>query len=288
MGQGQEVKQEAALAIEHASEIRRGERFAFGENWARFLRVLDESRIQLAVESLKDMLEVENLEGRSFLDIGSGSGLFSLAARRLGARVYSFDYDPQSVECTRELRRRYFAEDPAWEVHAGSVLDASYVESLGVFDVVYSWGVLHHTGSMWTALRNAETRVAANGACFIALYNDQGGASSRWRAVKKAYVSLPTWLRWIVLVPAYVWLWGPTMLLDVIRGRPFAGWRNYKHNSRGMSPRRDVIDWVGGYPFEVAKPEQVFDFFRSRKYGLMRLSTCAGGIGCNQFVFRKL
>ncbi|HEX8686718.1 MAG TPA: 50S ribosomal protein L11 methyltransferase, partial [Pyrinomonadaceae bacterium] len=119
----------------HAIEVSRGERFEFGENWSRFLAVLDDERIGKAEESLRAMLEVESLAGRSFLDIGSGSGLFSLAARRLGARVHSFDYDPRSVACARELRRRYFPEDPAWVVEEGSALDADYVRSLGLFDV---------------------------------------------------------------------------------------------------------------------------------------------------------
>ena len=91
----------------HGQEVSEGERFAFGDNWARFLRLLSDERINQAEESLKQMLEVDNLNGKSFLDIGSGSGLFSLAARRLGAKTFSFDYDPQSVACTRELKRRY-------------------------------------------------------------------------------------------------------------------------------------------------------------------------------------
>src|SRR2546426_1571009 len=140
--------------MRHSEEILGGGRFAFGENWARFLALLDDQRIRDAEESLQSKLEVENLAGKSFLDIGSGSGLFSLAARRLGARVHSFDYDPQSVACTAELRRRYFPGDERWTIEGASVLDAAYLASLGPFDVVYSWGVLHHTGHMWQALEN--------------------------------------------------------------------------------------------------------------------------------------
>src|SRR5271154_68122 len=95
-------------------EIAAGERFAFGENWRRFLSVLDESRVASAEDSLRSMLEVSDLRGKTFVDVGCGSGLFSLAARRLGARVHSFDYDPQSVACALELRQRYFPGDPDW------------------------------------------------------------------------------------------------------------------------------------------------------------------------------
>jgi len=150
---------------QHQNELNAGERFAFGDNWARFLSILNDERIRMAEESLKRMLEVETLAGKSFLDIGSGSGLFSLAARRLGARVHSFDYDPQSVACTAELKRRYFPDDAQWVVEEGSALDMDYLNRLGQFDVVYSWGVLHHTGAMWQALKNVAPLVAGGGDC---------------------------------------------------------------------------------------------------------------------------
>jgi 2-polyprenyl-6-hydroxyphenyl methylase/3-demethylubiquinone-9 3-methyltransferase len=270
----------------HAEEIADGERFSFGKNWAQFLKVLDDQRIQQAVDSLKTMLEVESLSGKSFLDIGSGSGLFSLAAKRLGAKVLSFDYDPHSVACTKELKRRYYDNDNDWHVQTGSVLDINYLSSLGKFDIVYSWGVLHHTGDLWSALANVDGSVADKGKLFIALYNDQGRSSKIWWVIKKNYVSLPEYLRWLILIPCYIRLWGPTTIRDLLLFRPFNDWRTYKKN-RGMSPHRDVVDWVGGFPFEVSKPEQIFDYYKKRGYNLLTLKTCAGGHGCNEFVFQR-
>src|SRR2546421_2020880 len=179
----------------HAIEIAQGARFEFGKNWSRFLAELDDRRIARAEESLREMLEITDLRGKNFLDVGSGSGLFSLAARRLGARVHSFDYDPRSVACTRELRSRYFADDQEWTIEEGSVLDADYLKSLGSFDVVYSWGVLHHTGEMWRALENAQLPVGAGGKLFIAIYNDTGTQSARWKWIKRKYNELPRLLR---------------------------------------------------------------------------------------------
>lgn len=269
----------------HAAEVAAGERFAFGANWRRFLGELDDRRIAMAVESLSNALG-PTLAGQRFLDVGSGSGLFSLAAHRLGADVCSIDYDPDSVACTTELRRRYFAGGPAWEIMEASVLDRAALERLGRFDVVYAWGVLHHTGAMWQAIDNLMSCVEPGGRCYLALYNDQGRASRAWAVVKRLYNRCPAPLRWTVLGPAFVRLWGPTLARDLVRGQPLANWRGYSEASRrGMSPWRDVVDWVGGWPFEVASPAAVFDFFRGRGCELRYLTTCAGGLGCNEFVF---
>ena len=269
----------------HRQEVESGARFSFGDNWSRFLAVLTEDRIQQAELSLRKMLGVDSLVGKSFLDVGSGSGLFSLAARRLGANVFSFDFDPKSVACTQELRRRYFDGDPNWIIQEGSVLDPSYLERLGKFDVVYSWGVLHHTGKMWDALENVAPLVEDGGKLFIALYNDQGGASIRWKKLKKLYNRFRI-LRFPLSLYTLVRQWTVTILRETSRGQFLKAWRTYRRE-RGMSPWHDIVDWIGGYPFEVCKPEEVFEFYKSRGFSLSALKTCGGGLGCNEFVFRR-
>jgi 2-polyprenyl-3-methyl-5-hydroxy-6-metoxy-1,4-benzoquinol methylase len=266
------------LVDRHSREIAAGERFRFGENWARFLAVVNDERIRAAEQSLRDMLGVSTLAGRTVLDVGSGSGLFSLAARRLGARVFSFDYDPQSVECTQELKRRYFLNDPQWEVQRGSVLDPDYLAQLGSFDIVYSWGVLHHTGDMYGACRNVVPRVAAGGQLFIALYNDQGATSRYWLWVKRVYNSGRAG-RFLMAAFHAPYLVGVRWLVRAATGR--------RTVERGMTLWRDMFDWLGGYPFEVSKPEEILRFFRERGFELENLRTCGGRMGCNEFVFRR-
>jgi 2-polyprenyl-3-methyl-5-hydroxy-6-metoxy-1,4-benzoquinol methylase len=272
-----------------AIEIVRGERFEFGRNWSQFLGLLDDERITSAANSLRQMLEVEDLKGKRFLDIGSGSGLFSLVARRLGAEVHSFDYDPHSVACALELRRRYFPDDTQWTIQEGSALDRDYLSSLGKFDVVYSWGVLHHTGEMWKALENAQLAVAPGGKLFISIYNDLGSRSRRWRRIKRMYNGLPRFLRppFAALVSAPEEAKSALRSLLTLRpGEYLRSWTEYKRK-RGMSRWRDIIDWVGGYPYEVARPEEIFDFYRARGFALLKLKCGGVGLGCNEFVFVK-
>jgi 2-polyprenyl-6-hydroxyphenyl methylase/3-demethylubiquinone-9 3-methyltransferase len=270
----------------HATEPGDEPRFAFGKNWGRFLRVLSDERIAEAERSLREMLKVDELRGRSFLDVGSGSGLFSLAARRLGARVHSFDFDPVSVACTAELKQRYFPNDPGWTVEQGSVLDTPYVESLGTYDIVYAWGVLHHTGAMWQAFENVTSLVAEDGYLFLAIHNDQGNWSSRWRKVKRLYCSGPVGRALVcaTCIPAFL---ARDLAADLVwRRNPVKRYSEYKRN-RGMSVVHDWVDWLGGYPFEVAKPEQIFEFFDGRGFHLRKLRTCGGSMGCNEFVFQR-
>ncbi|HEX6964540.1 MAG TPA: class I SAM-dependent methyltransferase [Gemmatimonadaceae bacterium] len=267
-------------------------RFAFGKNWSKFLESLSTERIALARRSLQSTLGRESLVGCSFLDVGSGSGLFSLAARRLGASVRSFDYDAESVRCTAELRRRYAPGDSGWAVEQGSALDRQYLASLGQHDVVYSWGVLHHTGAMWNALENMIPLVKPGGLLFIAIYNDQGRWSRRWHLLKRIYNRLPAVLRgpYTILVMGGREL--KSIAISACRlqlGAYVRSWTRYASLSgRGMNRWRDMVDWLGGYPFEVATPEAIFRFYRDRGFTLQEMTTCGGGLGCNEFVFRRL
>lgn len=266
-------------------EIKGGKRFGFGDNWRHFLSIIDENKIRKAENSLQEMLDINTFAASSFIDIGSGSGLFSLAARRLGATVHSFDYDPASVRCTAELRERYFKNDPDWIVEQGSILDENYVSNLPKFDVVYSWGVLHHTGHMWEALNVVTKLVVPRGKLFLALYNDQGILSKIWHIIKRVYCFLPKPFKPVILIPLTILMWGPITLSDVIKFKPLHSWRAYCQN-RGMSPFRDMIDWVGGYPYEVSKPREIIEFYSKHGFTLVKLKTTRG-LGNNQFVFKK-
>jgi len=262
-------------------------RFQFGKNWSAFLDRLDDARIAEAQQSLQTLLGRERLDGLSFLDIGSGSGLFSLVARRLGARVHSFDFDADSVACTAKLREQQFPNDEHWVVEQGSILNSTYVDALDKFDIVYSWGVLHHTGAMYDALERAASRVARGGIFAFALYRNTALCWA-WTREKRWYVKASprsqAFARWI-----YVQLMRVALLLQ---GRNFKSYVTTRRGPRGMDFWIDLHDWMGGYPYESIRPtevaalmarlgfEHVHSVTRRRPIGLF-------GSGCDEYVYRR-
>ena len=102
----------------------------------------------------------------------------------------SFDFYKNSVQSTQSLKKRFFDDDDSWIVEQGSVLDTAYISNLGDYDIVYSWGVLHHTGNMWKAFENVIGLTRENGLLYIAIYNDQGWKSSIWWFIKYFYNKL--------------------------------------------------------------------------------------------------
>jgi 2-polyprenyl-6-hydroxyphenyl methylase/3-demethylubiquinone-9 3-methyltransferase len=261
--------------VTHQAELDNHERFNFGDNWTKFLSDFDDAGIKDSISSLQIMLGVENLAGKSFLDVGSGSGLSSLAAKFLGANVVSFDYDPKSVACTEALKDRFFKNDESWAIFEGSVLSDAFVRPLGKFDIVYSWGVLHHTGSMWQAISSATSMVKGGGIFLIAIYNKQRFASKYWLLVKKLY------LRHKLLRPFLIFVHG---LYPVLPSYLFRKFQRRKY-PRGMSIWYDLLDWLGGYPFEVASPAEIVDFMKSKGFLLQKIITVSNNHGCNEYVF---
>ncbi|MBV8506533.1 MAG: class I SAM-dependent methyltransferase [Alphaproteobacteria bacterium] len=273
---------------QHAREVSAGRRFRFGRNWARFLKRLNLERVAEAERNLKEFLDEDSLSGKTFLDIGSGSGLSSLAARRLGATVFSFDFDSQSVACTEELRRRYSPGDSLWKIEQGSVRDEHYLARLGQFDIVCSWGVLHHTGEMWQAMENVKSLVKPAGLLFIAIYNDCGEVSQWWLKRKRRYNALPALLR-----PLYViYVWTPQELKSLLGYLRAGELRKLIQDltgttgKRGMSWIHDVVDWVGGYPYEFASVKHITEFYGRDGFEPVKIRENRS-YGCHQLVFRR-
>lgn len=263
-------------------------RFSFGENWLAFIEHLDESRIIEAEQSVQALCGAQRLDGKRFLDIGSGSGLFSLAARRLGANVFSFDYDRQSVAATSGLKDRFFPDDPNWTVAQGSVLDPNYLAELGTFDIVYSWGVLHHTGAMYDAIKNAATRVGKDGLFAFALYRKTTFCGF-WTHEKRWYSTAAPAVQKLAR-GVYASL---MRLAFLVKRRDFSAYVRDYRNNRGMSYWHDVHDWMGGYPYESISPPEVEKLLSGLGFAQVRSNTRPHslgifGSGCDEYAYRKL
>jgi 2-polyprenyl-3-methyl-5-hydroxy-6-metoxy-1,4-benzoquinol methylase len=257
------------------------ERFRFGKNWTEFARSVTAAHLDRARLALAELVGTDDLSGKTFLDVGCGSGIHSLAAHNMGAAVIAFDFDRDSVSTAIQLRDAHVLEDP-YPVITGSILDTAFLSGLGRFDVVYAWGVLHPTGAMWQAFDNVAGLVGDDGCLVLAIYNDQGIATHGWRTVKRMYVQGGPVVRWSLIRLVGLYFTVRAFVAQAVKGRRYT-----RVERRGMERRYDLVDWVGGYPFEVAKPEQVFDYFLKRGFELRRLTTAAGGHGCNEFRFER-
>jgi SAM-dependent methyltransferase len=258
-------------------------RYEFGQNWQNFVATaLDADRITIARNSLRDLLGTDSLAGRRVLDIGCGSGLFSLGAAQLGAdSLLGFDYDPNSVATSRALRDAHGVPEARWQIRQGSILEPAFLATLTPADVVYAWGVLHHTGRMWDAIRNAAGLVAPGGLFAIAIYN-RVASSGAWARIKRAYCTAPRPVQ-AALETGYLACYAAGLL--AMGRNPVRVFREYRQR-RGMSVRYDARDWLGGYPYEYATAAEVFEFVRPLGFTLTRLIT-TNRTGCNEFVFRR-
>lgn len=261
-----------------------GLRYQFGRNWQRFVHNnLTDERVAIAQKHLLGFLDQVDLSGRNILDIGCGSGIHSLAALRAGAdEVVSFDYDPDSVAATTELWRAE-GSPTRWTILRGDVLDPQFLASQGAFEIVYSWGVLHHTGDVWRAFENAQACIAPGGLFYLALYSADvyGDTVGYWLDTKRSYSAAGPFKR-LGMEAAYIWR-------HVLHGRlrntadGIRYFRDYKR-SRGMSAMTDIRDWLGGWPMQFVRDQEVID--SATRNGLT-LAKIKAGEANTEFLFQS-
>jgi 2-polyprenyl-6-hydroxyphenyl methylase/3-demethylubiquinone-9 3-methyltransferase len=258
-------------------------RFGFGKNWEDYVKThFSEERVRISQHHILTFLELPDLKGKCFLDVGCGSGLHSLAALKSGAsKIVSFDYDPKSVSTTRMLKE--YAQNPdCWEVKQGSILDTQFIHTLEPADIVYAWGVLHHTGNMWKAIENTSRLVRKDGLFYLALYTAgvMPPSDDFWLDVKQRY-NRGGWIAKRTMELWYIWHFmlgkNPRRIPELIRRNS-----NYK-KERGMALYTDIVDWLGGWPMEFAAVEQVKDFC-AQKLG-MKLSKIKTGEANTEYLF---
>jgi 2-polyprenyl-6-hydroxyphenyl methylase/3-demethylubiquinone-9 3-methyltransferase len=260
--------------------------FSFGENWAQYAEKIDERRIEEAEKSLIRLVGRESIQGRTFLDIGCGSGLFSLAALRLGCqRLLAVDLDPNSVQTTRKTLERYAPDGANWDCRRISVFDLDPAK-VGTFDIVYSWGVLHHTGAMYKAIEKASAMVKPEGMLTLALYG-KTPFCGLWRIEKRIYSRSPKWVQ-RAIEKVYSAVVAARLAL---KGESLKKRRETYFQQRGMDMYHDTRDWLGGYPYESISPQEAMTFMHKLGFEPIRSFVCPSigllGAGCDEYSFTK-
>ena len=253
--------------------------FNFGRNWRSFSdRAIDNRRFEMASNSLKELIGQEKIKGSAFLDIGCGSGIFAIAASLIGAqKVIGIDISKESVEASIDNKKRFAGQSTIDFFHK-SLFDDDILQ-MPKFDIVYSWGVLHHTGNMWRAIDIASKLVAPHSLFVLAIYNKHW-SSGLWKLIKRFYNAVPKFIQQLM-----VWFFCliiATAKLIVTRKNPF------KKKKRGMSFYYDVIDWVGGYPYEYATKGQIINHLEKMGFKCIKFVKPAVPTGCNEFVFLRI
>lgn len=258
--------------------------FDFGENWKEFSKnALTSERVSASLDAFKDLTRELSLKDQTFLDIGFGQGLSLLNATTLGAKTFGCDINPKCAEVLLENRKFYpDLKEKEIPVVVGSILVDETVQKIKAqkkegFQVVHSWGVLHHTGEMYKAIDNSMSLVAPKGHFIIAIYNKHWSSLS-WLFIKWFYCKSPAWIKKFM-----IYLFYPIIYLAkfIVTGQ------NPKKQERGMNFFYDIIDWVGGYPYEYASTKEIISYFEKKGYECIKTIPAKVPTGCNEFIFRK-
>jgi 2-polyprenyl-6-hydroxyphenyl methylase/3-demethylubiquinone-9 3-methyltransferase len=233
--------------------------FSFGFNWESYVdMIMNEDIIERHKKDLDSIYKSFNLDirGLDVIDIGSGSGLSSVCFERLGAKsITSLDIDKHSYNATLLTKNKFGNGSSKWDVINKSVLDG--IENK--YDLVYSWGVLHHTGNMFQAINIASNAVRDGGYFHVALYID-GPTYLTHLKTKQKFASLDRDEK-------------IDYLLNYLGG---SGNDWFIPDNRGMMKFHDALDWLGGLPYEVCNPNDLFNMLNKFEVSYFRNSSEGG------------
>jgi len=262
--------------------------FAFGENWDLYSRQIDSRHIENSKKDFIGLTHLDCLEGMKVLDIGSGSGIHSLSMMLLGCKnLVSLDYDFDSVSTTkRVLSGKIFKGD--YQVIQADIL--KHIPELDghTFDLVYSWGVLHHTGDMMKGIDESVRYVKPGGLIALALYRKTLFCSF-WKIEKFIYSKSPKLLQRVVQ-KSYELVFALHTYLKT--GQTFGSYKHDYLQKRGMEFSRDVHDWLGGYPYESIDPKYLIQYMQLMGFSLVNSNIAKKqigilGSGCDEFLFKN-
>ena len=264
-------------------------KFKFGENWLKFNKLINYKKILQATKSLKKYNI--KFKKKSFLDVGCGSGLFSLAASTMGCnKIYSIDVDNSSIKSTQIVRNNFKKKSLNWKVEKVSLIGDNFKKKCFNYDIIYCWGVAHHTGNMFKAFKNLSDVAKLNSYLIIAIYNDEGLKSKIWWLIKFIYNFVPQGLKKLyaffimsIIRKLYVII---RLLFTLKFNELYSFLKKKTKRTRGMNKEIDIMDWVGGYPYEYIKFNDLKKYFIAKGFKVIKSHQCKGP-GNHEIVFKR-
>lgn len=256
--------------------------FSFGQNWLEYNQNwLTEEKLNQAKEHFDKLCGGIDFTNKKFLDVGFGQGLTLFLASQKQAQCQGIDIDPKNITAFEVAKKKLGSVEKNLapiQVQVASILDAQFVtQNHEAFDIVYAWGSLHHTGQMYPALKNCLSLLKPGGYFVCAIYN-RHWSSGTWHWIKKNYNRSPHWLKKLAI---------GLLIPPIFLAKWLVTFKNPLKMKRGMSFYYDVIDWVGGYPYEYASAEEMFAFFKKNSLKKIRWQKANVPTGCHEYVFQK-
>ena len=205
--------------------------------------------LQGVIQHLTELFP-EGVKGKKVLDAGSGSGMVSIAFAVMGASVTGVDITSKCIENGRKRAKAFGVECRFVQS------DLTMLDLHEDFDIIYSWGVLHHTADAKASFFRLVEHLRPGGEIIIAVYL-RTAFSSFWNFSRVFYQSSPGFAKTAFRRSASVLLNG----YDAVRK---ALMKKERYMLRGTSNEELVNDWFGVPHRTFHTYTEVYEWFREK------------------------
>ncbi len=203
----------------------------------------------------------EEVKGKTVLDAGCGTGVFSIIFARNGAaKVTGIDISPGSLGTARGLKEKFGLANA--EFQQQDMLHLSFRDAS--FDIVWAWGTVHHTTDPLGAITELIRVLKPGGSLFLAIYKQ---TSVTWihEIIRKTMIRTPRW-SWNVLAKAGAFMLTPVVFL----------FKRRQKSRKGEKLSELILDWYFVPIRHYYTPEEIRVFLERKKFRIEKYLAHSG------------